>query len=33
MRGDEIGHGVLEQLIYGPHQRYGLKAGLEPARK
>jgi hypothetical protein len=30
-RGDEVGHGVLEQLIYGPHRRYGFKAGLEPA--
>jgi hypothetical protein len=32
-RGDEIGHGVLEHLIYGPHHRYSLKAGLEPGRK
>jgi hypothetical protein len=23
--GDEVGHGVLEQAIFGPHDRYGLK--------
>ncbi len=23
--GDRVGHGVLEQAIFGPHERYGLK--------
>jgi hypothetical protein len=29
--GDRIGHGVLEQVILGPHQRYGFKSFLDPA--
>jgi hypothetical protein len=29
--GDRVGHGVLEQVILGPHQRYGFKALLDPA--
>jgi hypothetical protein len=28
--GDEVGHGVLEQAIFGPYQRYGLKEFLDP---
>ncbi|AEG47856.1 hypothetical protein Sphch_0155 [Sphingobium chlorophenolicum L-1] len=27
----EVGHGVLEQLIVGPHERYGLQGFLDPA--
>jgi hypothetical protein len=30
--GDRIGHGVLEQIILGPHQRYGFETFLDPAR-
>jgi hypothetical protein len=30
-RGDQVGHGVLEQIILGPHELYGFKAFLDPA--
>ncbi|MCE2390258.1 MAG: hypothetical protein J4G09_02105 [Proteobacteria bacterium] len=29
-RGDRVGHGVLEQIILGPHERYGLTGILDP---
>lgn len=28
--GDEVGYGVLEQAIHGPHHRYGFKEGTLP---
>ncbi|MGE4322632.1 MAG: hypothetical protein AB7E60_06325 [Sphingobium sp.] len=28
--GDEVGHGVLEQAIFGPHDRYPLKGWIDP---
>jgi hypothetical protein len=30
--GDEVGIGVLEQICFGPHARYGFKEFLDPAR-
>ena len=30
--GDEVGVGVLEQIAFGPHARYGFKEFLDPAR-
>ncbi len=30
--GDEVGVGVLEQLCFGPHQRYGFRELLDPAK-
>ena len=29
--GDEVGVGVLEQLAFGPHHRYGFTDFLDPA--
>ena len=29
--GDQIGIGVLEQIAFGPHARYGFKELLDPA--
>jgi len=31
-RGDEVGVGVMEQLCFGPHQRYGFRDLLDPAK-
>jgi hypothetical protein len=30
--GRETGVGVLEQLCFGPHARYGFQGFLDPAR-
>jgi len=30
--GDEEGIGVLEQICFGPHVRYGFREFLDPAR-
>jgi hypothetical protein len=29
--GDDVGVGVLEQIAFGPHARYGFKELLDPA--
>ena len=29
--GDQVGIGVLEQIAFGPHPRYGFKELLDPA--
>ena len=29
--GDEVGIGVLEQIAFGPHERYGFKSILDMA--
>jgi hypothetical protein len=29
--GDDVGVGVLEQLAFGPHHRYGFTELLDPA--
>jgi hypothetical protein len=28
--GDRVGHGVLEQMLFGPHDRYGLSGFTDP---
>ncbi len=30
--GDQVGYGVLEQAVIGPHERYGLTGDHDPAR-
>jgi hypothetical protein len=30
--GDEVGVGVLEQICFGPHERYGFNEFLDPAK-